>query len=173
MDYRFTKELSDEERRAEVSAMLERGNHKSVQEDGEEVAKLLEKDVLHGFSLPVSPEIVPNIEKAMVQPAGVVKQFSLREDGARFQKRRLTQDLSFPLTFPSASVNNRIDMDAYVEMIYGWCLSRIIHFIVALRLEYPLLRVFIVKYDYSDAYRRVAHSPLAAAQSIIVFAGIA
>ncbi len=120
-----------------------------------------------------SPEIVPNIEHAMVQPAGVVKQFSLREDGARFLKRRLTQDLSFPLTFQMASVNNRIDMDAYVEMIYGWCLTRIIHFIVALRLEFPLLLIFIVKYDYSDAYRRIAHSPSAAAQSIIVFAGVA
>lgn len=44
-------------------------------------------------------------------------------------------------------------MDAYIEMIYGWCLSRIIHFIVALRLAHPLLRVFTVEYDYSDAYR--------------------
>ena len=64
-------------------------------------------------------------------------------------------------------------MDAYAEMIYGWCLSRVIHFVVPLRLAYPLLRIFIMKYDYSDAYRRVAHSPSAAAQSIIVFAGIA
>jgi hypothetical protein len=173
MDYRFTKELSDDERRAEVRAMLDRGNHKSVQEDGEEVGKLLAKDVLHGFSLPVSPDIVPNIEKAMVQPAGVVKQFSLREDGVRFLKRRLTQDLSFPLTFPGASVNNRIDMEAYVEMIYGWCLTRLIHFIVALRLAHPTTLIFIVKYDYSDGYRRIAHSASAAAQSIIVFAGVA
>jgi hypothetical protein len=109
----------------------------------------------------------------MVQPAGVVKQFSLQEDGSRTLKRRLTQDLSFPLTSPNASVNNRIDMEAYVEMIYGWCLSRVIHFIVALRLAYPLLRIFIMKYDYSDAYRRVAHSPLAAAQSVIIFAHVA
>jgi hypothetical protein len=109
----------------------------------------------------------------MVQPAGVVKQFSLREDGSRALKRCLTQDLSFPLTFPSASVNSQIDMDAYTEMIYGWCLTRIIHFIVALRLAYPHLLILIVKYDYSDAYRRIAHSPSAAAQSIIIFAGIA
>ncbi len=137
-----------------------------------EVGKLLAKDVLHGFSLPVSPDIVPNIEKAMVQPAGVVKQFSLREDGVMCLKRRLTQDLSFPLTFPGASVNSRIDMEAYVAIIYGWCLTRLIHFIVALRLAYPLLPIFIVKYDYSDAYRRIAHAPSAAAQSIIIFSGI-
>ena len=173
MDYRFTESLSETQRRAEVAAMIERGNHQSVQEDSDEVAKLLAKDVLRGFSLPVSPSLVPDLVDAMVQPAGVVKQFSLQEDGSRILKRRLTQDLSFPLTFPKASVNKRINMEAYAEMIYGWCLSRVIHFIVALRLAYPLLRIFIMKYDYSDAYRRVAHSPSAAAQSIIVFAGVA
>jgi hypothetical protein len=173
MDYRFTEELSEDQRQAEVAAMMERGNHKSAQEDSEAVAKLLAKDVLQGFSLPVSPDLIPDMAHAMVQPAGVVKQFSLQEDGSRTLKRRLTQDLSFPLTSPKVSVNKRIDMSEYVEMIYGWCLSRIIHFIVALRLAYPLLRIFIMKYDYSDAYRRVAHSPLAAAQSVIIFARVA
>jgi hypothetical protein len=173
MDYHFKSELTEDERRAELAAIITRGNHQSVQEDSGEVAKLLAKDVLHGFSLPVSPDVVPNIVNAMVQPAGVVKQFSLREDGSRTLKRRLTQDLSFPLTSPDASVNNRIDMDAYTKMIYGWCLTRIIHFIIALRLAHPTLPIFIVKYDYSDAYRRIAHSASAAAQSIIVFAGVA
>jgi hypothetical protein len=173
MDYRFTESLSEDQRTAEVAAMIERGNHQSVQEDRDEVAKLLAKDVLHGFSLPVSPILVPDIVGVMVQPAGVVKQFSLQEDGSSVLKRRLTQDLSFLLTFPSASVNKRIDMGEYVEMIYGWCLSRIIHFIVALRLAYPLLLIFIMKYNYSDAYRRAAHSPSAAAQLIIIFAGVA
>jgi hypothetical protein len=59
--------------------------------------------MLHRFSLPISPEIVPNIEQAMVLPASVVKQFFLREDGVRFLKCRLTQD---PFTFPGASVNH-------------------------------------------------------------------
>jgi hypothetical protein len=58
-------------------------------------------------------------------------------------------------------------------MIYGWCLTWIIHFIVALRLAYPLLLIFILKYDYSDAYRQITHSPLAATQSIINFTGVA
>jgi hypothetical protein len=173
MDYRFTDYLTEAQRQAEVTAMMKRGNHKSVQKDSDAVAKLLEKDVLQGFFLPVSPDLVPNLAHAMVQPAGVVKQFSPQEDGSRVLKSRLTQDLSFPLTFPNASVNKRIDMEAYVEMMHGWCLSRVIHFIVALRLAHPLLRIFIMKYDYSDACRRVAHSPSAAAQSIIIFAGVA
>jgi hypothetical protein len=141
MAYHFTEELSEDDRQAEVAAMLERGNHKSAEADSDEVGKSLTKDVLHGFSLPVSPDIVPLLAGAMVQPAGVVKQFSLREDGARSLKRRLTQDLTFPLTFKAASVNNRINMDAYI------------HFIVALRLAHPLLLMFIVKHDYFNACR--------------------
>jgi hypothetical protein len=57
-------------------------------------------------------------------------------------------------------------MDQYPEMVYGWALPRIIHFIVALWLAWPLRTIFISKYDYSDAYRRMAHSALAVAQTI-------
>ena len=57
-------------------------------------------------------------------------------------------------------------------MIYGWRLSRVIHYIIALRLKFPDERILISKYDFSDAYRRVAHSATAAAQSVIVFANI-
>jgi hypothetical protein len=83
----------------------------------------------------------------MVQPAGLALQFALLQDGSRVPKRRLTQDSSFALTFPEASVNERVDMDTYPEMIYGWGLSRIIHFIVALRLRHPNSKIFIAKYD--------------------------
>jgi hypothetical protein len=38
-------------------------------------------------------------------------------------KSRLTQEVSFPLTFPISSANKRIDMEACVEMTRGWCLS--------------------------------------------------
>ena len=58
-------------------------------------------------------------------------------------------------------------------MIYGFCLLRLIHYIVALRLEYPEERILISKYDFSDAYRRVAHSAAAAAQTILIVGEIA
>jgi hypothetical protein len=148
--------------------MIQRGKHKSAQEERKMVGKLLAKDVLHRFSLPVSPEIVPDIADAMVQPPGVTKQFSLKEDGSRSLKSRLTQDLSFPLTLPKASLNCRINMEAC-----GWCLTRIAHFIVALQLAHPLLLIFIMKCDCSDACQRAACWPHEAAQLIIVFAGLA
>jgi hypothetical protein len=173
MDYRFRKELTETARQEELLAILARGNHKSAEHRSEHVAKALGKDVEHGFSLPILPETVHQIAGAMAQPLGMAEQLTLTESGARAPKFRLTQDLSFSLTEPEASVNSRIDLAAYVEMIYGWCLSRTIHYIVSLRLKYPTQRIFITKYDYSDAYRRIAHSATAAIQSIALFAGIA
>jgi hypothetical protein len=64
-------------------------------------------------------------------------------------------------------------MNEYPEMIYGWCASRIIHFIVILQLEYPEASIFMAKYDYSDADIRMAHSTQAAAMSIAILMGVA
>jgi hypothetical protein len=64
-------------------------------------------------------------------------------------------------------------MTKYPEMIYRWCFGRVIHFIMALRVEHPDSRIFIAKYDFSDAYRRVAHTARAAAQTILVMRQVA
>ena len=170
MDYIFTEgdELSNEQRAAELARMTTRGNHKSALDASEHVSRLLEKDVLHGFSLPVDPKIVPRINLAMVQPCGVVNQYGLMEDGSRVLKQRLTQDLSYSCDDDATAVNERIDISAYPDMIYGWCLSRIVHYVAALRLVFARDRILVAKFDFSDAYRRIAHSGDAAAQSILL-----
>jgi hypothetical protein len=173
MSYRFSEELSDDERVAELNAILQRGNHKSTCNNEAEAKALLAKDVTHGFSMPVLPGVVTKIKGAMAQPLGLAVQTTLDEAGKRVLKYRLTQDLSFSITSDTAAINQRIDMDAYPEMIYGWCLLRILHFIAALRFAFPNKRILIGKYDYSDAYRRMCHSASAAAQSIAVLGGIA
>jgi hypothetical protein len=173
MGYSFKEEISEKQRCDELAANVARGNHKSADASAEKVLKLLKKDVHHGFSLPVNPDLVFKLKGALVQPCGIVQQFALTASGERELKERLTQDLSYSLTEDSISVNDRVDMSQYAEMVYGWCLLRIIHFIVALRLDFPDKKIFLAKYDFSDAYRRVAHSASAAVQSIIVFAGIA
>jgi hypothetical protein len=170
MDYVFTRELSESERKDEVKAMLARGNHKSAQSEQGQVGKLIAKDVLHGFTIPIPVETVVLIPGAMVQPLGLVQQWTVAPDGERTIKYRLTQDLSFSTDkkAPPVSVNSRVDMGAYPEMIYGWCLPRIVHYIVSLRIHNPGLRILISKYDYSDAYRRIAHSARAATQTVSV-----
>jgi hypothetical protein len=37
-----------------------------------------------------------------------------------------------------------------------------IHYIVALQMKFPDKRIFLTKYDYSDAYRQIVHASLAA-----------
>ena len=168
MPYRYSREITEEETETEVLAMLARVNHKSAKEEPEIVEKLLTKDVVHGFTMVIPIELVPLIPNAMVQPVGLAKQWTLDEDGNRIIKYRITQDLSYSETSKESpmSINSRIDMDRYPEMVYGWALPRIIHFIVALRLATPKRTIFIAKNDYSDAYRRMAHSALAVAQTI-------
>jgi hypothetical protein len=51
MSYHFKTELSEDKRKVELEAIMTQGNHQSVQEDSQEVAKLLAKDVQHGFLL--------------------------------------------------------------------------------------------------------------------------
>jgi hypothetical protein len=172
MTCRYSTEITEAARENEVLAMLERGNHKSAQDNPEIVEQLLSEDVVHGFSMVIPVELVPTIPHAMVQPVGLAKQWMLDKEGKRKIKHRITQDLSYAKTSKSSkddpiSINSRIDMDQHPEMVHGWALPRVIHFIVALWLDWPLRTIFISKYDCSDAcYRRMAHSALAAAQTI-------
>jgi hypothetical protein len=92
----------------------------------------------------------------------------LEPNGNRVVKKRLTHDMSFGMTHDRISVNDPIDMMAYEEIVYGWCLPCLIHFIVALRLKHPRKRILIAKYDFSDAYRRMTFPARAANQSILV-----
>ena len=170
MPYVFLTELDQATKSDELKTLVLRGNHKSAKDFPTEVGELLRKDVLHGFSIPLPIETVYQIPGAAVQPLGIAQQRTTDDEGNRKAKFRLTQDLSFASkkwTVP-VSINSRIDMEAYPEMIYGWCLPRILHYVVALRLAHPGIRILICKYDYSDAYRRVAHSATAAVQTFAI-----
>jgi hypothetical protein len=172
MPHRCSTEIAETARENEVLALLERGNHKSAQDDPEIVEQLLSKDVVHGFSMVMPVELVPLVTPHdMVQPVGLAKQWTLDEEGKRKIKCRITQDPSHAETSKSSkddpiSINSRIDMDRHPEMVCGWALPRVIHFIVALRLAWPLRTVFISKCDCSNACRRMAHSAMVVAQTI-------
>jgi hypothetical protein len=127
--------------------MLDRGNHKSTQDDPEIVEQLLSKDVVHGFSMVTPVELAPLMPHAMVQPVGLAKQWTLNKQGNRKIKHQITQDLSCAETSKSSKddpisinsrINSRIDMDQHPEMVHGWALPCIIHFIMGLQLAWPL-----------------------------------
>ena len=149
MSYIFHRAISEDEQQAETTAMIARGNHKSAQTETDVVAKLLSKDVIHGFSIPLPVSAIPLIPHAGVQPLGLVSQWTIDENGNRIKKFRITQDLTFSSEkgLAAKSINSRINMTAYAEMVYGWCFPRILHFISALRAKYPGIVIFIAKYD--------------------------
>ena len=173
MQYHYVRELTEPQRKIEVEAQVSRGNHKSANNRLDQVTRLLQKDVSHGFCIPFSPRCVPQVKGGMVQPIGIALQFGLEANGSRVQKERLTHDLSYSITAEDASVNSRLDLGQYPEMTYGWCLPRLLHFIVGLRVEHPNTPIYISKFDYSDAYRRISHHGDAAAQTILVASGVA
>ncbi len=166
-EYFLRRELSEDERAQELAGQLVRGNHKSATENEGDVGRLLEGDVRHGFVLPVWEDALLKVKGCMLQPGGMVRQLSLKSDGSRKLKDRFTHDLSYSVTFPDASINSRVDMSEYPDMVYGWCLQRILHFLSALRAAHPNRRIFISKFDYSDAYKRISQSPKATAATSV------
>jgi hypothetical protein len=83
--------------------------------------------------------LVPLIPpRALVQPFGMTIQWMLNDEGKRVPKHCLLQDLSFSLSKENASVISWVDMDKNNKMLYGWCLSHIIHYVVAPKNAYLL-----------------------------------
>jgi len=83
MPYLFRESLPENIRRAEVEGMIQRGNHKSALVDSKKISELIDKDVRYGFSLPVTIESVSKLKGSMVEPLGIVRQFTPNLDGSR------------------------------------------------------------------------------------------
>ena len=173
MEYKYTRELTPDEKMAELEAQLQKGNHKGAVTQEEELKKKLHRDIQYGFSVPVLKSLLKRIKGAMLQPCNLAPQFTLTKTGERVPKNRLTHDMSDGITQEDVPVNSRCDMSQYPHMIYGWALLRIITYIVALRRAFPNKKILISKYDLSDAYRRIANGFKAAAETILVAGHIA
>ena len=163
MNYELKEELTEDERMAELEAQLLCGNYLVAAQQQEKLKEKVNIDVKCDFAVPVGKKVVLKIKEAMVQPCNLADQFTLTNTGEKVNKKRLTHDLSFWITEMNALINKRCDMDKYPGMVYGFCLHQIIHYICALRLRFPTKRILISKYNFSNAYRRIAHSARAVA----------
>jgi hypothetical protein len=115
MPHRHVVELEEEQRAKEVSAKIQRGNHKSAQANPEQVGTLLAKDVAHGFAMVVLTDVVPLIPGAMVQPTGLAEQWVLDHNGKRKVKHRITQN--YPLhSGPSISLARQVDPHRHARL---------------------------------------------------------
>lgn len=148
----FLHKLNNTTQSVKLQAMLVQGNHKSAIVNQDQLLQLIFKDVHYRFSMPINTAMANLIKGAAVQPLGLVTQWTLNSNRSRVQKSWMTQDLLFlPLNLLN-SVNVRIDMTAYPQMIYSWCLPQLFYFIVVLQYHSPKLCILIATYNYSNAY---------------------
>ena len=161
--YALTRTLSDDERITESNTNIARRNHRSVTKRPEILEEKLERDLKFRFSIPWWVLSLRDILGTMVQACGLALQHIL--EGIKY---RDTHNLSFFTTGKEASDNSNCDMETYQEMVYGLCLSRIIHFIVNFRRRFPNKKILISKYDFLDAYTRMAHKASLTIQTILV-----
>jgi hypothetical protein len=88
-------------------------------------------------------------------------------DSSRKVKLRLTHDQSFEASY-GTSVNGRVMKEKLAPLLYGGCLSRLIHYIVDLRLRHPSTTILGGKSDFKAAYRRVSlHGDISARCAIM------
>ena len=150
----------------DVALGLKRGNHKGANNQPAVLHKLVEKDVTHGFALPIDINTASNIVGGAWAPLNITEQWSINEKGDRIEKKRLTHDQSFKGLKSNESINDRLDEEKLEPLIYGYMFSRFLHMIHAMRLAHPFLVILICKYDLDSAYRRMHLNSASAAKCI-------
>ena len=164
------KEPQDEATRLnDLEESIKRGNHKSC--DKPHLAKSLneniEKEIRRGYLIPLPVNYLKKLKNAGVIPMGMSEQFTINEKGQRVPKPRPCHDASFPMD-SGFSVNDDHDLSILSPCQYGQCLRRVIHSILRIRVENEGKIIYVIKYDFEAAYRRLHVFPAHAVMTIIV-----
>ena len=126
--------------------MLLRGKQKSERSALNTAAmeKLTEKEVEHGWSLPLKIDSLCHIEKAGVAPLGVAEQLSINEKVECYTKIGVTHEFYFPGS-SGICVNQRVLKDTLQTYFYGFFLLRLLHMVAAIRIKWPSKHILIGK----------------------------
>ena len=146
------KEISQRDMAADVKEALAFGNHKGCVKHKSFLEDCIEDDVTHGFSLVFPKDQVKDIPGALVAPLNVHDQNTINERGEVIDKKRLTHNLSKVFGGSGESVNSRLFRNEIQECMYGYCILRLVHLIVALRTRFPDKKIFLTKWDWKSAY---------------------
>jgi hypothetical protein len=115
--------------------------------------ELLTLDVHSGFALPLPKRAIFKIPDAVLAPVGIANQLTISDNGEVIAKDRLTHDQTFKFG-PDKSLNNRMKMREVIPVVFGWCLSRLLHYIVDLQRHHPSTKIFLMKTDWNRAFRQ-------------------
>ena len=77
--YPMTEPPTEQQRKDDIVAMIERGNHPSVQRDDHytSLKTAYDKEVRHGWLIPITIQSLLKLEHAAVIPLGVADQFTV------------------------------------------------------------------------------------------------
>ena len=153
-------------RKTDLLEALSFGNHKGVVNNKQLITKLLNTDVVNGYSLILPLRAATSIPDGLIAPMNVVDQNNIIEFGEIISKQRMTHNQSKIFDGSGTSVNGRVDKEALQACMFGHCITRMIHFILALRTAHPNKRIFMQKIDYKSAYRRAHLNCQTAIQSM-------
>ena len=152
--YDFKPLPPDSARKQENEAILDYGNHASARKRPEALIKVCKKDSRFGYSFPITFACARNLRNGRAGPLGVAQHAGIDEFGEIVLKDRLAHDQSFSMGF-APSLNDLVDDSELIDSVFGWCLDRLIHQIVAIRLKFPDKRILICKFDWGSAYQRI------------------
>ena len=149
------QEIPNNERVSKNIEFIARGNHKSALKYHDDYVKIINAELSQGWMFPIPLHYINELQHGELAPVGIDdKVWTEQPDGTKKVKLHLTHDQSFEASC-GTSVNGRVIKEKLAPLFYGGCLSRILHYIVDLRLRHPTTPILGAKSDFKAAYRRV------------------
>jgi hypothetical protein len=105
--------LSNDDRIQDLEYHLNRSNHKSALKNSRILDDLINKDIRHGFALPLPIETYKEFKNTSIAPLGCQEQETINAQGEHVPKYRMTHDQTFPGPL-GKSVNLRVIKEAYI-----------------------------------------------------------
>ena len=122
------EKISEEKRLMFLRKSLMKGNH--IKENNKEEARVLEefarKEFKLGHVIILPKETVTIVPELEICPLGIVRQNTVDTLENREEKVRIVHDLSFNVE-EGGLVNDRMNLEDYLEVQYGHVLQRILH----------------------------------------------
>jgi hypothetical protein len=160
--------ISNVDRIAKNKEFIARGNHKSAVKYEKELMDIIKSEIKQGWMIPLPTHYINELQHEELAPVGIDDKVWVElEDETKKTKFRLTHDQSFEAQI-GLSVNGHTEKEKLHPLFYGGCLSRLIHYIISLRLHCPNISILGGKSDFKAAYHRVSlHGDTVAKCSII------
>jgi hypothetical protein len=145
------EDLNEDHRRQDLEEALAFGNHKGVQKHPSYLRKLVEKDAIHGYGLPLPLNKIQDIPGIVLAPMNIALQNTVNDIGKIVEKERLAYDQSFEWS-SSHSVNNRVNLEDFLPCMFGKALLRMVNWTIAARQKDPNQKIFATKIDFKSVF---------------------